>query len=349
MAHKQNSAMLLFTLLKILMCVRAGCLTCRTGTLDPEKPKMFHIELVKQNILSKLHLKEKPNITNPVSGAALEVALKKLYNSQEEQWQISRKKEKEYEMLSFAKPGLSTLSRRRLHFDFRQEQERSTEMLKATLYIFCPVIGQLNQRVTVKLLLQNPNNSNMTLGETDLELKEGRWSMLEIGPAIQTCFSQGCHELIVDLEVESQEEPHVLLRNTDSHQPFIVAKGQILDVHHQHRRDLLCNDISMCCRRSFYVDFQKIGWHDWIIAPPGYYHYYCTGTCVKAVNGIPVSPAAAFSNFHDFITHMDTYSPEHSCCVPTEYQHLSLLYFTQDYNIAKAEIPNMVVNTCSCS
>lgn len=221
-------------------------------------------------------------------------------------------------------------------------------MLNASLYIFCPVIGQRSQRVSVKLFLQNPRSLNITLGETDLELKEGGWSMLEVGPAVQTCFNQGCKELIVDLEVERHKEPHLLLVNIDSHQPFIVAKAQILGVHDQRRRDLLCDEMSMCCRQSIFVDFQQIGWHNWIIAPPGYYHYYCTGTCVKKVNGIPVGPAADFSNFHDFIIDMDTYSPEHSCCAPTEYTHLSFLYFTQDHSIARAVIPNMIVQTCSC-
>lgn len=40
------------------------------------------------------------------------------------------------------------------------------------------------------------------------------------------------------------------------------------------------NDSSMACgRKAMTVDFEEIGWSDWIIAPHSFESYYCAGSC----------------------------------------------------------------------
>ena len=39
-----------------------------------------------------------------------------------------------------------------------------------------------------------------------------------------------------------------------------------------------------CRRRSLYVDFALIGWHQWVIAPRGFHAYYCSGACRYPLN-----------------------------------------------------------------
>ena len=41
---------------------------------------------------------------------------------------------------------------------------------------------------------------------------------------------------------------------------------------HNHRR-------SRCKRHNMFVDFESVGWNDWIVAPEGYEAFMCSGVC----------------------------------------------------------------------
>lgn len=56
-----------------------GCTTCGVQQMDKGSEEQFLIELAKKQILSKLHLRERPNITQTLPRAALANALRKLH------------------------------------------------------------------------------------------------------------------------------------------------------------------------------------------------------------------------------------------------------------------------------
>lgn len=56
-----------------------GCTTCGVQPMDRGLEEQFLIELAKKQILNKLHLRERPNITQTLPRAALANALRKLH------------------------------------------------------------------------------------------------------------------------------------------------------------------------------------------------------------------------------------------------------------------------------
>lgn len=39
-----------------------------------------------------------------------------------------------------------------------------------------------------------------------------------------------------------------------------------------------------CCRDELYINFEDIGWNDWILHPNGYHAYFCRGSCSSAAS-----------------------------------------------------------------
>ncbi len=56
-----------------------GCTTCGMPAMEKGTEERYLVEMAKQQILSKLHLRERPNITQTVPRAALMTALRKLH------------------------------------------------------------------------------------------------------------------------------------------------------------------------------------------------------------------------------------------------------------------------------
>nr|AGK84718.1 myostatin [Carassius carassius] len=125
--------------------------------------------------------------------------------------------------------------------------------------------------------------------------------------------------------------------------PFMEVK--ISEGPKRIRRDsgLDCDENSSesrCCRYPLTVDFEDFGW-DWIIAPKRYKANYCSGEC-------------------DYI-HLQKYPHTHlvnkanprgtagPCCTPTKMSPINMLYFNGKEQIIYGKIPSMVVDRCGCS
>ncbi|KAM9115067.1 inhibin beta C chain-like [Pangshura tecta] len=357
------------------------CPACEMAALDPEVQKTVLIELAKQSILSKLHLKERPNVTQPVFSAGLLTALERLRVGRtnpnvmvEMPNQSPKTDEQEYEILSFAEPGLSTSkgkrgkdqpgrvsaarhwrpaapNRTRLHFRFTPDAGRTVHVLRADMYVFLAAPSGPVRRVKAKLLLSEPGDADPTLvGRRQLEVKQGGWATVEVRTAVQSFFSKGGQRLTVELELEGSPEPALFLSSSDSHRPFMVAKVRARPRHRLRRRAVECSSNSrMCCKKQFFVDFKEIGWENWIIQPEGYRMNYCTGPCPTHVAGMPGLAASFHTAILNLIKANDAHTAFSSCCVPTRRRPLSLLYYDQDSNVVKTDIPNMIVEACGCT
>uniref|UniRef100_A0A8C4QM36 TGF-beta family profile domain-containing protein n=1 Tax=Eptatretus burgeri TaxID=7764 RepID=A0A8C4QM36_EPTBU len=104
---------------------------------------------------------------------------------------------------------------------------------------------------------------------------------------------------------------------------------------------------NFCKRTSLYVNFKEIGWDSWIIAPPGYEAYECTGQC-----HFPLTDHLSPTKHAIVKTLMHLSHPERvakACCVPTKLDSISILYrdkagvFTYKY-----KYEGMMVAECGC-
>ncbi|XP_062453099.1 inhibin beta C chain-like [Rhea pennata] len=349
------TALLLLSLLTTAAPGGAWCPTCSLEALAPSAQRDALIALAKQNILSKLHLQERPSITQPMSRRALLTALRRTRARHPEHTTSPAMPPdtgtQRYEILSFAESGSSTPSRIHLHFRFTQELGRSIEILQASLYFFCASPGPGTHQVTVKLLQPDLTGPNMTMvSKTWLEVQRAGWATLDVRQAVQSLFSKGMQRLTVELEMAEDLGSPLLAGQSDSHWPFVAAQAQTRTPHRVQRRGIDCSgDSQMCCRKEFFVDFKEIGWEDWIIQPEGYHMNYCAGLCPLHMAGIPGLAASFHTAVLNLIKANNADAAMDSCCVPTKRRPLSLLYYDRDSNIVKTDIPDMIVDACGCT
>lgn len=96
---------------------KPGCPSCRMPPLDPSAERAFLVEVAKQQILQKLNLSERPNITHPVPRALVANALRRLHRGKTQMdglghfssWENPKPDEQGYEIISFAEAGESPM------------------------------------------------------------------------------------------------------------------------------------------------------------------------------------------------------------------------------------------------
>ncbi|XP_055940405.1 uncharacterized protein LOC129970038 [Argiope bruennichi] len=116
----------------------------------------------------------------------------------------------------------------------------------------------------------------------------------------------------------------------------------------RHDKNLHSQDFhKMCQKKSLVVDFEKLGWGDWIMSPKSFNAYYCSGGCsfpiIKDAN--PSNHAAIQSLVHAMRLGPNIPAP---CCVPSETKPLTLLYFDEHNSLVLKNYPNMIVEKCAC-
>jgi bone morphogenetic protein 2/4 len=106
----------------------------------------------------------------------------------------------------------------------------------------------------------------------------------------------------------------------------------------EYNKSKKISDSGPCQRHSFYLDFENIGWNDWVIAPRGYDAYYCAGKCPENVNASTNQNVAQTAN-----------NSKSACCVPTGTDSLPILYLSKNGSrIALKFFGDMVVAGCGC-
>lgn len=111
----------------------------------------------------------------------------------------------------------------------------------------------------------------------------------------------------------------------------------------QHHRNV--TDSNICQKKPLYVDFEEIGWQEWILAPKSYEAGQCVGTCPHPL------PAHLNATNHAIVQSLtNSLNPQvpPPCCVPTETTHLSILFLDVDNKIIIKNYPDMRVEACGC-
>lgn len=101
-----------------------------------------------------------------------------------------------------------------------------------------------------------------------------------------------------------------------------------------------------CSRHKMYVNFEEVGWSDWIVAPPGYNAYFCQGDCK-----FPLADHLNTTNHAIVQTLMNSMSPTtvpKACCVPTQLNSISMLYLDVNLRVVLKNYKDMEVVGCGC-
>ncbi|KAL0978900.1 hypothetical protein UPYG_G00177360 [Umbra pygmaea] len=357
-----------------------GCASCGIQPMEQDSEQRLLIEIAKQQILNKLHMTERPNITSPVPRASLLTALRKLHagrvrpDGSIELENIINKETKDqgYEIVSFAEMDeMDNASgpQSGITFQFLQEKGQNIQVLQSTLWLYVQSSNTLDTgpcpSTTAKIYLSGPGDSgsNRTLLlEKILDVQKSNWHTFPITNALQAFLDKGQQQLRLGVTcIETGvAKGHKVAQNLCelgkamdmTHQPFMVAQVRLREdpKHILRKRSLRCgDDVTVCCKKDFYVKFKDIQWQDWIVAPEGYHMNYCMGQCPQAIAG---SPGIA-SSFHATVfsqvkaNGINTAVP--SCCVPIQRRPLSMMYFDSQHILVKTDVPDMIVESCGCT
>ncbi|GMS78951.1 hypothetical protein PENTCL1PPCAC_1126, partial [Pristionchus entomophagus] len=194
-----------------------------------------------------------------------------------------------------------------------------------------------NQRHTVKLLVVFP------IGCSLAESPSNSLSSISQSRAASASMVVGYVDRQGDEEMEEENEhPKRRKRSASEEERRRKERKERRRKNRKHRNG---GEKGICHRKPMYVDFAELNWQDWIMAPPGYEAYQCSGGCpfpfpaqVNASNHAIVQ--GLLHNYNDEI-------PE-PCCVPTETAPLSILYMDVNSRVVIKQYPDMIVTACGC-
>ncbi|KAI1284915.1 Bone morphogenetic protein 4 [Halotydeus destructor] len=137
-------------------------------------------------------------------------------------------------------------------------------------------------------------------------------------------------------------EPVLVTYSSD--EPEQVALDRVKRAYgRKHRRK---GKKDLCRRHSLYVDFSDVGWNDWIVAPPGYQAYYCSGECPFPMpEHMNTTNHAIVQSLVNDVNPMAVPKP---CCIPTELSAISMLYVDEYDKVVLKNYQDMVVEGCGC-
>ncbi|KAK9721457.1 TGF-beta propeptide [Popillia japonica] len=172
-------------------------------------------------------------------------------------------------------------------------------------------------------------------------------------------------------EVRPEDIGLVINKGEDEYQPFMVAflktptnvkvratrairrvkKSEYTSimkssVQPKHGKRSASPEHRTCKINNLYISFKDLKWQDWIIAPPGYAAYYCSGECNFPLNShMNATNHAIVQTLVHLISSVRYPKP---CCAPTKLTPISVLYFADSTNVALKKYKKMVVKSCGC-
>ncbi|KAJ7998861.1 hypothetical protein DPEC_G00209360 [Dallia pectoralis] len=356
-----------------------GCAgSCGMPQMEADPEHRLMVEIAKRQILNKLHMRERPNMTSTVPRAALITALRTLHAGRvrpdgtiELEDVITKDtKDKAYEVVSFAEidemdttPGAGS----GFTFKFLQEKGQNIQVLQSSLwlYVHSPDTPGPRPSATAQIYLSGPveSGSNRTLLlEKILDVQKSNWHTFPITNALQAFMDGGQQRLQLGVTCKDTRSAgeNGISRNLcelgkamdRTHQPFMVAQMRLREdpVHNLRKRSLLCGeDVTVCCKKDFYIKFKDIQWQDWIIAPEGYHMNYCMGQCPQALAGSPGIASSFHATVFSQLKANGINTAVSSCCVPIQRRPLSMVYFNSQHSIVKTDVPDMIVESCGCT
>ncbi|XP_059622023.1 inhibin beta B chain [Phlebotomus argentipes] len=332
-----------------------GCSNCNLH--DDEVA--LRIEYVKDQILQKLRLKERPNVSrSSLPRPILEGIISQRENLDDSENSLNRHVHDDFygkttQKIIFLEEDRRLCSRDAQCFSFQIPSDvLSAEVEQATLWLYKmpDSLDSHNQTFVISEMAhwdparKFPKRNPLAIHETSVGegwVRVGlRWAMRRwvehnewrhvLHVVCKTCAFGG-------VAAEPPRHPFIVVDVTP-------AGGRRV------RRNINCSaGVTDCCRERLYVDFADIEWDDWIIYPPGYHAYFCRGSCASVAT-------IAQGSHHNYV--IRKYMMRHQqqsrtlkltpCCTATEFSALQLFYLDSNNTATQKVLPNMIVEGCGC-
>ena len=178
------------------------------------------------------------------------------------------------------------------------------------------------------------------------------WEKMDIEASIKVWLQNREMEHLIQITCDDCKSDEIPILTYHDYKPFIVIDTKPQKAINRKRRSTNCSPNSNeCCRDSLYIDFESIGWSDWIIHPKGYNAYFCRGSCngVASITKTQSDHATVFNRFMHSSRANKKRLEMIPCCTPTKYSSLPLVYLDSNNTGTMVTLPNMIVESCGCS
>ncbi|XP_043988013.1 growth/differentiation factor 8 [Gambusia affinis] len=337
------------------------CLTCEVR----QHIKTMRINAIKLQILSKLRMKEAPNISRDAVQLLLPKAppLQQLLDQYDVLGDDSRDPVPEEDdehattetlMIMATEPDPAVQEDGEptcCFFSFTQKLQ-ATRIVRAQLWVH---IRPSAEATTVFLQISrlmpatDGGRRNVRIRSLKIDVNAGvsSWQSIDVKQVVAVWLRQP--ETNRGIEIKAFDSRGNDLAVTavqageDGLQPFMEVKVSEGPRRARRHSGLDCNENSLetrCCRYPLTVDFEDFGW-DWIIAPKRYKANYCSGEC-------EYMHLEKYPHTH-LVNQANPRGSAGPCCTASKMSPINMLYFNHMEQIIYGKIPSMVVDRCGCA
>ncbi|XP_063705431.1 growth/differentiation factor 8 isoform X2 [Culicoides brevitarsis] len=344
-----------------------NCKTCQNGVkMTEEELTALRIEFVKNQILKKLRLTERPNVSikdlpKPITEKLVPEPEPENVNRQLEDYY--GKTTKKFIFLQEANNECAGLEVDSPHiclkFQIPPDVERD-DVLSASLWIYKKHDKfdaiQAMQTIEVDDVSHWDHQGlffkTKPIALTNTNVTEG-WIKVDIQYPVENWkkYHELTHILRVSCKTCGNSLKHSPVSLKHKRKPFIVIDTQAQRKSSRQKRNINCSSgTTECCREKLYISFEEIGWDDWIVFPKGYDAYFCRGSCNSAAS-------VTLSSSHHTSIKLMLQRQRNSggkqlelipCCTATQFSSLQLFYMDSNNTATQKTLPNMIVSSCGC-
>nr|QFQ50666.1 myostatin [Trachinotus mookalee] len=336
------------------------CATCEVR----QQIKTMRLNAIKSQILSKLRMKEAPNISRDIVKQLLPKAppLQQLLDQYDvlgdDNRDVVMEDDDEHAitetivmMATEPEPVVQVDGEPKCCFFSFTQKFQASRIMRAQLWVH---LRPAEEATTVflqisRLMPVTDGNRHIRIRSLKIDVNSGvsSWQSIDVKQVMTVWLRQPETNWGIEINAFDSRGNDLAVTSAEPGeeglQPFMEVK--ISEGPKRARRDtgLDCDENSpesRCCRYPLTVDFEDFGW-DWIIAPKRYKANYCSGEC-------EYMHLQKYPHTH-LVNKANPRGTAGPCCTPTKMSPINMLYFNRKEQIIYGKIPSMVVDRCGCS
>ncbi|KAG7240513.1 hypothetical protein INR49_026797 [Caranx melampygus] len=336
------------------------CATCEVR----QQIKTMRLNAIKSQILSKLRMKEAPNISRDIVKQLLPKAppLQQLLDQYDvlgdDNKDVVMEDDDEHAitetivmMATEPEPVVQVDGEPKCCFFSFTQKFQASRIVRAQLWVH---LRPADEATTVflqisRLMPVTDGSRHIRIRSLKIDVNSGvsSWQSIDVKQVLTVWLRQPETNWGIEINAFDSRGNDLAVTSAvpgeEGLQPFMEVK--ISEAPKRARRDtgLDCDENSpesRCCRYPLTVDFEDFGW-DWIIAPKRYKANYCSGEC-------EYMHLQKYPHTH-LVNKANPRGTAGPCCTPTKMSPINMLYFNRKEQIIYGKIPSMVVDRCGCS
>ncbi|XP_020488797.1 growth/differentiation factor 8 [Labrus bergylta] len=336
------------------------CATCEVR----QQIKTMRLNAIKSQILSKLRMKEAPNISRDIVKQLLPKAppLQQLLDQYDvlgdDNKDVVMEEDDEHAttetiMMMATEPESIVqvdAEPKCCFFSFTQKFQ-ANRIVRAQLWVH---LRPAEEATTVflqisRLMPVTDGNRHIRIRSLKIEVNAGvsSWQSIDVKQVLTVWLRQPETNWGIEINAFDSRGNDLAVTSAEPGeeglQPFMEVKVSEGPRRVRRNPGLDCDENSpesRCCRYPLTVDFEDFGW-DWIIAPKRYKANYCSGEC-------DYMHLQKYPHTH-LVNKANPRGTAGPCCTPTKMSPINMLYFNRKEQIIYGKIPSMVVDRCGCS